>query len=120
MKLKDIVEMKGDIGKKISFLKVDVEGAEIKAMSEWIESGILDQVQQIGIEIHTGTDYIEEKDIVETLYKFIDNFKKLHSLGFRFIFTSLNDCTGRDNDLKKEYTPFYELVFYKPTCVIKT
>ena len=50
--------MNGDAGKKISYLKVDVEGAEHKAISEWIRSGILDHVKQIGIEIHTGRDFL--------------------------------------------------------------
>ena len=48
--------MSGDLSRTITYLKVDIEGIEIKALSEWIRSGILDNVKQIGIEIHTGTN----------------------------------------------------------------
>ena len=35
-----------DTGRNISYLKVDIEGAEIAAIPEWIQSGILDSVRQ--------------------------------------------------------------------------
>jgi hypothetical protein len=35
---------------------VDIEGAEISALPEWISSGIIDDVDQIGLEIHTNFD----------------------------------------------------------------
>jgi len=67
----------------------------------------------------TGVDFIPEAEVIKTLYKLIENFKRLHNLGFRFISTSLNDCNGRMDDLNQEYTPYFEVVFYKPTKSVK-
>lgn len=103
----------GDSGKTISYLKVDVEGAELTAMKEWIDSGVLDLVDQIGIEIHTGRGFIQENHYMATLLRMMKVFQQLHRLGFRHISTSLNDCTGKTADIFQEYTPFVEVVFYK-------
>ena len=40
----------------LKFLKVDVEGAEIKSIPQWIRSGVLDKVDQIALEVHTNPD----------------------------------------------------------------
>ncbi len=55
----DVIASNGDLGKRITYLKVDVEGSELKSISEWIASGILDDVRQIGIEIHTAQDFVQ-------------------------------------------------------------
>jgi len=44
--LQDAVTSNGDLGKMITYLKVDVEGGELKSIHEWITSGILDYVRQ--------------------------------------------------------------------------
>jgi hypothetical protein len=113
MTLKETMELMGDSDKTISYLKVDVEGAELTAMKEWIDSGVLDQVDQIGIEIHTGKGFISPNQYIPTLLKMMKVFQQLHRLGFRHISTSLNDCTGKNDDILHEYTPFVEVVFYK-------
>ena len=48
---------------------MDVEGAEIAAIPEWIESGVLDSVDQIGIEMHTA---VKDVGIIRDL---IGNFQ---------------------------------------------
>jgi hypothetical protein len=49
------------------FLQVDIEGAELKALPEWVSSGILDQVSQFGLEIHTDIHTIVKDRIVPEL-----------------------------------------------------
>ena len=44
----------GDYGRRITYLKVDVEGAEIVCLKQWLKSGVFDFVDQLGIEMHTG------------------------------------------------------------------
>jgi hypothetical protein len=41
--------LNGDFGKQITYLKVDVEGSELKSISQWIDSGVLDYVRQVSI-----------------------------------------------------------------------
>ena len=33
-------------------MQVDIEGAELETLPQWVESGILQSVHQLGIELH--------------------------------------------------------------------
>ena len=56
--LREAMKMHGDEDKEITYLKVDVEGAEFYALPEMVKSGIFSQVRQMGIEMHTvSCDY---------------------------------------------------------------
>lgn len=51
--LPDLIRIyQGDGHRIITYLKVDIEGEECEALGEWIKSGILKNVRQIGIEFH--------------------------------------------------------------------
>jgi hypothetical protein len=39
--------------------QVDVEGAELEALPEWLESGALDRVLQLAMELHLPTIHME-------------------------------------------------------------
>ena len=92
---------------------MDVEGYELRAFPQWISSGILEYVDQIGIEIHTGLYSIQEKDIVSEISKMLGVLKKLHQIGFRMISSTNNDCVAKSNDLNRRYLSLSEVVFYK-------
>ena len=111
--LKDAVQSMGDSGKSISYLKVDIEGAEIKAIPEWISSGVLDQVNQFGIELHTGLSSLGSNDLIPKLSELLTTIRKLSNLGFQLISTTNNDCVGKSEDYKKQYLTLMEVVFYK-------
>ena len=52
--LEDIVTENGDLGRAINYLKIDVEGSELLAIPQWLETPeILENIDQIQIEIHT-------------------------------------------------------------------
>ena len=38
----------GDFGKRITYLKVDIEGAEIPCIKQWLKSEVLQFVDQFG------------------------------------------------------------------------
>ena len=42
---------------------MDVEGYELKAIPTWVSSGILNQIQQINLELHTGGRQLSAKEI---------------------------------------------------------
>ena len=111
--LKDAVEEMGDAGKSISYLKVDIEGSEIKAIPEWIDSGVLDQVNQFGIELHTGQTSLGSDDLIPKISELLTIIRKLHNIGFRLISNSNNDCVGKSDDYNKQYFNLMEVVFYK-------
>ena len=57
-----ILKQNGDWQKPISYLKMDIEQNEIEVMKQLIEeTTILENVHQIGIEIHTGELYGESQ-----------------------------------------------------------
>ena len=61
--LKDAIREMGDEGKKISYLKVDVEGAEISSISNWIIDKLPQKIDQVEFNCtitwyHLVKDYI--------------------------------------------------------------
>lgn len=104
--------MMGDVGKNITYLKVDIEGSEIDAMRNWAESGVLKYVRQIGIEVHTIHNAATGKEFLQRL---IENFRLLNKQGFKLISVTNNECIGKAYDLNKQYYNLFELVFHKPT-----
>ena len=50
----DLLLRNGDVGKEITYLKLDVEGYELEALEAMMDRESLKNVKQIGIEMHTG------------------------------------------------------------------
>ena len=115
--LQDAIELMGDKGKTISYLKVDIEGAEHRAIPEWISSGVLDKVTQIGIELHTGSTALggEEQAVREAFERVLGYLRGLHHLGFKLISNANNDCVAKSDDVDRRYFSLMEVVFYKDT-----
>ena len=90
---------------------MDIEGSELQAIPEWISSGILEDIDQIGFEIHING--IEGEELRKEMIRILDNIRKLHQLGFRLIYSENNDCVGKDYDVDQHYLNLIELVFYK-------
>ena len=113
--LKDAIVSNGDLGKEITYLKIDIESSEIKAIPEWIKSGVLKNVRQIGIELHTGkvffNDKIKQARAAKSLLRAIS---KLHDLGFRHISYSPNTCVGKSQDSGGQYYTFADIVLFRP------
>ncbi len=104
---------------EITYLKVDVEGSELQALPEWIESGVLKRVRQIGIEFHTGPIHLPA-DRANVVYReLLEVLAKMHKedLGFRLISYTPNGCVGKSHDPSKKYYTYFDVVLYKPKPV---
>jgi len=110
--LSDAIDLMNDTGKTISYLKVDIEGSERLAMGEWIDSGILENVRQIGIEIHTD---VPVPQLNVTLTTLVNTFQRLYDSGFRMISNTNNECIGKKFDFLNKYHSLFEVVFFKPS-----
>ena len=97
-----ILESTGNLNKSINYLKIDIEGMEMKGLPQWIQSGSLDHVRQIGMEWH-----IEESE--KSLMAYYDILQELIKKGFKLISYEVNGCRGRKNDAKIYYR-FFEIV----------
>ena len=113
--LEDTIRSFGDEGKTIHYLKVDVEGHELKAIHNWLDSGILEVVQQIGLELHTGYDYIEKNQTAEVLYQILKTLKEIEDkYRFKLIDYKSNGCVGKDGDVIGQlYHTFFDIVLMK-------
>ncbi|TRY79361.1 hypothetical protein TCAL_07073, partial [Tigriopus californicus] len=88
--------------KMIKYLKVDIEGGERKGLMEWIKSGAMDNVLQVGVEFHYTVNFAKEYWQIS---------KSLHRLGFVYISYDPNLCVGRG----PTYFHCVEVVFRKTT-----
>lgn len=88
--------------KIIKYLKVDIEGWERQGFKEWIRSGAMDNVIQIGVEFHHTQKFARE---------YWQITQSLHQLGFIHISYDPNLCVGRG----PIYFECVELVFRKTT-----
>ena len=105
--LSKIINENGHTNTKISYLKMDIEGAELSGLRVWIESGLLDNVQQIGMEVHLG-----EKNRMFTL-PFLNTLRKLQlKANFRIFNWEANNCWKNVNR-NEQYFSLAELVFKK-------
>ena len=114
--LSDILTANGDSGNNITYLKVDIEGSELTAIENWIESDALKNVQQMGIELHTGIHTLPEHRQIYTLSKILMAIKIMcQKYGFKLIHYEPNGCVGKKEDNKeREYFTYFEIVLYKP------
>ena len=85
---------------------MDVEGAELDGLPEWLSSGALDHVEQLAMEIHTHEIPPERfKGLLETL-------RGLYEKGFRVVSYEINAIMGK---YRKDYYSLFEVVFMKDT-----
>ena len=120
MTLKEHIEKNGDLGKEITYVKVDIESAEIKAIPEWIQSGILQNVRQIGIELHTGKIFFDKAKRAKVAKTLLKAISQLYDLGFRHISYDPNTCVGKSQDHDGRYYTFIDIVLYKPYNMTET
>ena len=94
---------------KISYLKIDIELAELEGLPSWLASGALHKVQQIAIEIHLTED-------VNVSVNFLKTLKKLYFEGsFRLISYEPNGCYKNVYKGQDKYYRFFEIVLKKVT-----
>ena len=77
-----------DKGKVISILKLDVEGFEFRVLPYIVESGILDSIHQITLEMHAEVTQIPQSS--EDMKSILDSWKIMQSKGFRIVDYSPN------------------------------
>ena len=112
--LSSILQKHGHSKSKITYLKIDIEGYEVDGLLQWLESGALDNVQQIGLEYHLPD--------TETTLKFFYALIKLYFEGnFRVISYDLNGCATKQPNHAPKYA---EILLMKPSehsiCIEKS
>ena len=101
--LSSIVQKYGHENNKISYLKIDIEGGEVNGLQHWLQSGALENVQQIGMEYH-----LQDKDSVVKFFKAIQ--KLYFQYDFRLISFDINGCYGKEH---RDFPKLAEIVLMK-------
>ena len=115
MTLAEAIKVNGDTEATISYLKVDVESSEIKAIPEWLDSKVLKNVNQIGIEMHTGKVHLTGEERPQVFRGLLKSFLEFYHLGFRLISYSPNLCVSQTQDqYGARYYTYADIVFYRP------
>ena len=108
--LPSLMSQYGHMGEKISYLKMDIEGNELKGLPVWLKSGALDNVKQIAMEFHL------DRNVIKTI-NFIDTLKNLYfQRNYRLISYEANGCaknmeTGKNG--RNQYFDLAEIVLKK-------
>ncbi len=88
-------------------------------LPQMIKSGVLENVRQIGIEMHTGSTVVHLGTVQRFIGPLIQEFQRLHNdLGFRLVAYNPNNCVGKNLDPLKHYYNYFDLLFYKPEVKI--
>ena len=91
----------------ISYLKMDIEQAELEGLPVWLASGALKNVQQIALEIHLTEN-------VNVSVKFFETLKKLYFEGsFRLISYEPNGCFKNIDKSQDKFYRLFEIVLKK-------
>lgn len=92
--------------RQIDVLKMDIEHAEWDVIPSLAKSGLLQDVVQLSVEIHTPT----LRDSDERYLKYLSDFKFLYDSGFRIFWSFTNtNCKYYAPDSGQERTACYEL-----------
>ena len=84
-------------------------------MAEWIKSGVLDSVDQIGMEMHTGRVHVKPESHVRVIRDLIGYFQAIYKMGFKPISYEANGCTGRSHDIEGRFYSYFDVVLYRAT-----
>ena len=100
----------GDRGKKITILKLDVEGYEFKIIPQILRGNILDAIDQMILEIHSNDQ--EERNL-EDMTSMLGNLQKLYSKGRRIINYDPNLTIERMFSNSQNYYPNFDITLIR-------
>ncbi|XP_060073318.1 uncharacterized protein LOC132553123 [Ylistrum balloti] len=110
MDLKSIRTSLGHNDRQIDILKMDIEGSEWLAVPNILETGILNHVKQLYLEIHVSVNNRRARDWIPKL----DLLRQLHDVGFRLFWSHPNQVhynTAISIYTKRHVSSCYELYY---------
>ena len=108
--LDTLLKENGEFGRRITYLKVDVEGYEIPCLKQWLKSGVVNFIDQLGIEMHTG-DIAYSNGVLKSILSFFRKILDQHQL--HLVDYNPNLCVGKSSDKQKKYYTYHDLLFVK-------
>ncbi|KAK4297607.1 hypothetical protein Pmani_029983 [Petrolisthes manimaculis] len=116
--LGNIMRMLGHEGRRLDYLKIDIEGSEIPALEQVFRDSphLLTQVSQLGIEVHPGMyPFDGNLDKTGKFYRVWRIYHLLECLGFQLLHMNVNQYPGTQYKWKDTLQSCcYELVWVMP------
>jgi len=114
--LKTILEDHQHLSANISYMKIDIEGAELEGLLEWQNSGALSHVHALGIEYHMEAPWMSESKHAQ--YKsMLKALQKLYvETNFRLVHYEFNLCYMKHVEWVEKvngYPAFSEIVLMR-------
>jgi hypothetical protein len=92
---------------RVFYLKVDIEGAELAALPEWLESGVLEHVEQLAMELHLPPVHQEQR-----FPWLLELLQRLYKAGFRLVSHEVNMTV---KNISLGYHNYLEVVLMRDT-----
>lgn len=111
-----LIKDNGDEGKKITYLKLDIEHQERPVLTDWLESDVLDNIEQIGVEMHTGHIDIDQWSWTKLNDMFSSGLNILTGLfgtGFRLVGHNPNGCMNVKYSHQQRYYSYFDVLLVK-------
>ena len=114
--LENFIHENEDIGKTITYLKIDIEGTEFFCFENWFQTDVFKNVDQFGLEIHIHPMFynffnVNVQKWFEKLHAYILKLGSLY--GLYLVETEPNLCVGKPDFHKNMYYPYNDLLFVK-------
>ena len=87
--------------------QIDIEGSEVEILFNWLKTGLLQNVKQIGVEFH---------NVSNNLQNYANLVKDLDSAGFRIFAMDPNlvfDAASRPKNSNNLFGDYFEIAFRK-------
>ena len=118
--LSTILKKNGHTNKKISYLKMDIEGHELIGLPTWFNAGAFDNIRQIGFEFHLinfSNKYVND---MATTINFLETLKHLYFEGnYRLISYDPNGCWQNMVKIPQTHYNLAEIVLMKIDETVK-
>ena len=111
--LETLIYENEDIGKNITYLKVDIEGFEFNSFENWFKTDIFKNVDQFGMEVHIHPIFYKKVNVQKWFAKLHKHILKLSEYDLNLVETEPNLCIGKSVDFMNIYYPFNDLLFVK-------
>ena len=114
--LENFIHENEDIGKTITYLKIDIEGTEFFSFENWFQTDVFKNVDQLGLEIHIHPMFynffnVNVQKWFEQLHTYILKLGSLY--GLYLVETEPNLCVRKPDFNGKKYYPYNDLLFVK-------
>lgn len=114
--LDTLIDSNGDQDKIISYLKVDIEGSEIQSLKQWLSSGVLKKIQQIGVEMHTGKMTQNNLGLKKKFtFRSLLYFLQVANGDFGLVLSAYNanGCIAKKSDDQRLYYSYHDILLIK-------